>query len=74
MVSRLHLGSFILASCDSMSPSALPDSVVLQNMLHMPRSSLRFQVAAVLYTVQIFNFELGHAKHVSSSDPNFSIL
>lgn len=37
---------------------------VLQNTLHMPRSALELQVAAVLYAVKTFNFELGHVKHV----------
>lgn len=32
----------------------------VQHMLHMPKSVLKFQVAAVIYAVHTFIFELGH--------------
>lgn len=34
--------------------------LVIQNMLPMPQSALKFPVAAVLYAVQSYNFEVGH--------------
>ena len=47
-------------ACRGLVENEAPCSQVLQNMLHMPQSVLEFRVAAVLYAVQTFNFELGH--------------
>ena len=40
--------------------SRLGQHVIFQYMLHLSHFALEFQVAAVLYAVLIFDFELGH--------------